>query len=415
MREGVTISHRGSVYEIGRGRGFYGIWIAAAPQPTPVEWWPETQDGWYDAWARFTAIENPAAITAVDEPLPGSLSLASPRDRDSLRLGGVALLALGVIFGIIGLFPDYTEGASLSSSAPEWIPHVIYLLAWSASAALLLRSGNARRAGALVAAGTSAVTFGLFLADLGIVIADGTSQGGAGLVFSLVGWLACAAGSVLGLLSRRDGLAARPDGREAWLATTLAVIAGLGAALAFAPPWDSYVLSTPAGILGSGTLGNAFKNPGPVILGNVAVMVIVVAIVIIAALWRPVRQGAALLAGAAIPLAAQVISAIVQVAERTPPQLFGISPAEAARIDLTIDAGLTAAFWVFTAFVVALILLSVRMATTPAGALPTQASPYYSPGIQPSPGDAADPADAAGPADPADQAPTSGDSAPASI
>ncbi len=368
MREGVTISHRGSVYEIGRGRGFYGIWIAAAPQPAPVEWWPETQDGWFDAWSRFTAVEAPGAIVAVSQAGQGDVAMtgASAREHYALRLAGAALIAAGVIFGIIGLFPGYTEGASLASQTPEVVPHAIYLATWAISAVLLLRGGSGSRTGALIAAGTSAVTFGLFFADLGIVIAGGTRLGGAGLTLSLVGWLACAAGAVLGLLSRRDGLTARPNGREAWLATVLCVIAGLGAALAFAPPWDSYVLVTPSGILGSGTAGNAFKNPGPVILGNVAVMVVLVAIVIIAALWRPVRQGAALLAGATIPLAAQAISALVQVSEKTPPQLFGLTPGEAARIGLTINAGLTAAFWVFTAFVIALILLSLRMATTPA-------------------------------------------------
>ena len=44
-------------------------------------------------------------------------------------------------------------------------------------------------------------------------------------------------------------------------------------------------------------------------------MVTLVAVVIVAALWRPVRLGALLLAGAAIPMAAQAISALVQVSE----------------------------------------------------------------------------------------------------
>ncbi len=383
MREGVTISHRGSVYEIGRGRGFYGIWIAAAPQPTPVEWWPETQDGWCDAWARFTAIEAAGAIGSVEHPAPELALAGVTRERGPLRLAGVVLLAIGVLLGVIGLFPGYTGGSSLASAATDLVPHAIYLLAWAFSAVLLLRAGNARRTGALIAVGTSAVTFGLFFADLGLVIAGGARLGGAGLALSLIGWIACAVGSVLALLSRRDGLAAKPNGRDAWLAATLAVIAGLGAALAFAPPWDSYVLLTPSGVLGSGTAGNAFKNPGPVILGNVAVMVILVAIVIVAALWRPVRQGAALLAGATVPLAAQVISALVQVGSKTPPQLFGISPAEAARIGLTIHSGLTAAFWVFCGFVVALILLSVRMATTPTEATaPPAAIPPMTPASQ---------------------------------
>jgi hypothetical protein len=103
------------------------------------------------------------------------------------------------------------------------------------------------------------------------------------------------------------------------------------------------------------TAGNAFANPGPVIFGNVAVMVVVVVVVAAAAVWRPVRLGAALLAGAAVPLVAQAISALVGVAEGAAPQQFGISSAEASRIGLTIDSGLTPAFWVYCAFVAALI------------------------------------------------------------
>jgi hypothetical protein len=170
VREGVTISHRGSVYEIGRGLGFYGIWVAAARQPTPAEWWPETDEGWVSAWSRFTAIENPAAIVTVDQPADPELLLASRPERGRLRLGGAAFLGLGVLLGVIGLFPVYTEGSSLVSSLAELVPHLFYLAAWAVSAVLLLRGGRASRIGALIAAGTSVVTFGLFFTDLGYVI-----------------------------------------------------------------------------------------------------------------------------------------------------------------------------------------------------------------------------------------------------
>jgi hypothetical protein len=368
VREGVTISHRGSVYEIGRGLGFYGIWVAAAPKSPPVEWWPETPDGWYQAWSRFTYIEAPGAITEVGQPAARADPAGADRpDRRSLRLTAAILLAIGVAFGIAGLFPDYLGGASLAAQPPQVVPHAIYLAAWTAGAALLLPGGSWARIGALVAAGTSVVTFGLYFSDLGNVIAFGTRAGGAGLVLTMIGWLACAAGSVLGFLARRDGILRRPRGREAVLVTGLAGVAGLGAALAFAPAWDSYTLWTSQGLLGSTTEGNAFANPGPVIFGDVAVMVVLVAVVIIAALWRPVWQGAALLAGATVPLAAQVISALVGVTETASPQELGISGARAAALGLTaIDSGLTAAFWVFCAFVAALILLTARMVTAPA-------------------------------------------------
>jgi hypothetical protein len=133
------------------------------------------------------------------------------------------------------------------------------------------------------------------------------------------------------------------------------MLAGLGAAIAFAPSWDSYLLRTAAGATNTVTAGNAFANPGAVILGNVLVMVAVVAVVGVAAVWRPIRLGAALLAGATIPLVAQAISALAGVAEGATPAQFGISSAQAAQAGLTIDSGVTPVFWVYCAFVAALI------------------------------------------------------------
>ena len=100
---------------------------------------------------------------------------------------------------------------------------------------------------------------------------------------------------------------------------TFAVVAAVGAAAAFAPSWDSYTLRTSAGLTRSLTAGNSFANPAPVIAGDVAVMVALVVVVVTAVLWRPIRLGAALLAGAVIPMAAQAISALVQIGQPTSP------------------------------------------------------------------------------------------------
>ena len=64
-------------------------------------------------------------------------------------------------------------------------------------------------------------------------------------------------------------------------------------------------------------------TPGRLILGNVIVMIMLVAVVVLAALWQPVRLGAALLAGAAIPMVAQAFSAIAQLAGGTSPRTSG--------------------------------------------------------------------------------------------
>jgi hypothetical protein len=384
VQQGVTISHRGSVYAIGRGPSYYGIWFAAAAYGQPVEWWPETPEGWQGAWARFTAIEAPSAIVSTaDQPASADtgtvVTQASARQESPVgkvrRLLAPSVIAVGVLLGIIGLFPGYFGSSSLASEAEELVPHLIYLAAWVASVVLLLLGGSRPKAGALIALGASAVTFGLYFADLGTALSAGSSLVGTGLIISLAGWLVCAAGSVLAVLARRPGWPGKPGNRDAWPAVILAAVTGLGAVITFAPSWDSYTLRTASGVLASITQGNAFKNPAPVIAGEVLVMVAVVAVVVLAALWQPAKLGAALVAGAIVPMAAQAISALVQVRQPVSPLQFGVSPGQAARAGLSIVSGLTPVFWIYCAFILALALLSARMLTTPEAVSGTPASP----------------------------------------
>ena len=183
---------------------------------------------------------------------------------------------------------------------------------------------------------------------------------GAGLILSLVGWLACAAGGVIALMGQSAGAPGRPQ-RQAMGLFLAVTLAALGAAASFAPSWDSFTLRTSAGVTNSLTLGNAFSNPGAVIAGDLATMIALVAVVVAAALWRPTLLGVGLMAGAIVTMAAQAISALVQLGQHVAPSQFGISAAEAARADLTINSGLTPAFWIFCAFVVAMIAICVRM------------------------------------------------------
>jgi hypothetical protein len=130
------------------------------------------------------------------------------------------------------------------------------------------------------------------------------------------------------------------------------------------------------------TAGNAFSNPALVITGDVVVMIAFAAAVIAAALWRPARHGAVLLAGATIPMVAQAISALVQVGEAHGSSQFGVPPAMARQLGLTISAGLTPAFWIYCGFLIALIVSCAWMLftpqpvpATPAGAMPAGAMP----------------------------------------
>jgi len=368
-----VISHRGEKYEIGRGKRFYGIWVVGAPYEAPVDRWPENRDGWQQAWSRFASIEVPGTITPTAPERGGrpARRLGRPRGGGALLVGEM-LLVLGVVLGLAGLFPAYEGGQSLLSQANLVVPHLAYVLGWALTAAMVAlsvaRPSDAARRGALFGLGLSAVTFGLFIADLGEVVSAGASLG-SGLVISLAGWLACTAGSALALTAgplrpagqqpqaprQRSGLV-RP-GRAHAGPLALLVLAGIGAAAAFAPSWDSYTLvATAQGTSQTVTAGNAFDNPAMVVAGNVLVMVAVVAVAVVAALWRPARQGGLLLAGAVVVLAGEAVSAFIQAGQQASPALFGISSAQASALGLSISSGLTATFWVFLVFVISLLV-----------------------------------------------------------
>ena len=439
MRDKVTVAYRGAKYELGRGPTFFGIWAAGASRSQPLEWWPDTPEGWAAAWSRFTEIETPGTIvpvggrraTAGRGGFPGGAGAftsgagtstagagaftagagaftagagtfeagqggipAGPRAAGASLGGPIAagLLAAGVVLGVVGLFPGYLAGASLASQPPQLVPHVIYLAGWTASAVLIALGGTRLRLGALLGAGLSLVTFGLFFADAGTAMAGGLHLADAGLVLGIAGWLACAAGSAIAVLIPAAGRpgALRPDANPRPLgrprgaqvgAAILLVLAGLGAAVAFAPSWDRFTLRTATGLSQSLTAGNAFANPGPVIAGDVAVMVALAAVVIAAALWRPVRHGAVLLIGVTVPLAAQAISALIQAGEAVTPGQFGFSPTQAQRLGLTISSGLTSWFWIYCACVLVLVISCAWMLFTPSETASVPAGPY--PGTQP--------------------------------
>jgi hypothetical protein len=398
--EKAVISHRGEKYEIGRGKRFYGIWVVGAPYEAPVDRWPENHDGWQQAWMRFTAIEAPGTITAVtpertglrlrlrrrqatagdgapgDGSAGGGEAAGAPSRRGTGLLVGEGLLVLGVVLGLAGLFPAYEGGQSLLSQWAQVVPHLCYVIGWALTAALVAlsvaRPSNAGRLGSLFGLGLSTVTFGLFLADLGQVTTSHGVTLGSGLVVSLLGWLACTVGSGLAFRAHTGPLGmqeppSRPvrPGRGHVGPIALLVLAGIGTAAAFAPSWDSYTLTT--AVTGSQTItaGDAFQEPGVVIAGNVAVMVSIIAVAALAALWRPARHGALLLAGAIVPLAAEVVSALIQAGEPASPVMFGISSAQAAAAGLSISSGVTGIFWVYFVFVISLLISCAWLFTEP--------------------------------------------------
>ena len=64
-----TYTHTGTRYLLGYGASFFGIWDRQSPGE-PVERFPRTDEGWGQAWRRYTQIEsNYAEIGSA--PMPG--------------------------------------------------------------------------------------------------------------------------------------------------------------------------------------------------------------------------------------------------------------------------------------------------------------------------------------------------------
>src|SRR5262249_28424738 len=142
-----------------------------------------------------------AGAEGADAGVAGTGTAVGTRPGPSTALlAGEGLLVLGVVLGLAGLFPGYAGGQSLLSQWDQVVPHLCYVIGCMVTAALVAlsvaRPGNAARLGALFGLGLSAVTFGLFLADLGEVV-SGNATLGSGLLVSLLGWAACTAGSAL--------------------------------------------------------------------------------------------------------------------------------------------------------------------------------------------------------------------------
>jgi uncharacterized RDD family membrane protein YckC len=111
VNEALQFSHSGSRYLLGFGQEFFGIWDREAPGE-PVERFPRTDEGWREAWLRYTSLEP----TRTEVGMPGAsgprvesppattevpvLTLASPWSRLAARLVDGLVLAL-VFTGLV--------------------------------------------------------------------------------------------------------------------------------------------------------------------------------------------------------------------------------------------------------------------------------------------------------------------------
>jgi hypothetical protein len=181
------------------------------------------------------------------------------------------------------------------------------------------------------------------------------------LLLGQTGWLPVAVGSGL-TLSRKGGLASvgrpgRPRRADA-LPLALLAIAVTGALVTLVPAWLRYTLTEAAtGTVRSALFSNAFAAPGVEVGGTVALMIVIVAMAVAAALWRPARLGAVFLTGAVLYLVNVTIGGIFAVIEAPPPAAFGWSQSQAAAAQLTISVAGTPWMWAYCGFLVLLVFV----------------------------------------------------------
>jgi hypothetical protein len=343
-------------YVLARGSDYYGIWDAGSPNGDALERFPPTAAGWYAARRRVDALDQRVADRE-------SSPIVSPRtNRAALVTAGAVLL--GVVLGVAGLFPTYLGGVNLVSQAAQLLPHVAYLVGWALVAVLLLVERRLARGAAGVGIGLGLISFGFLLTD--VLSATHAQSPGAGLYLSLAGWLAGSLGSTVALFALPSSTPRRSTADWTHPLVFLGGIGALGAAVAFALPWDSYTLSSATtGSAQTTTAGNVFANPGAIIAGNVVTMVLIVLVAVVAIAWRPTLIGVTVLAGALVPLGAQVFATIAQPV----PALseFGVTSAEAASGQVTLASSYTGWFYLYCVFVAALVVLAGWIASNTSG------------------------------------------------
>ena len=129
-------SHSGSRYLLGFGRDFFGIWDRQSPDH-PLERFPRTDEGWRDAWLRYTAIEPRWAEVGLQSPggLPGHLPPQHlPGPSEALALASpLRRLGARVVDGLIlaAVFTALVAGGAIDFdvSSTDSIPRAFFVMA----------------------------------------------------------------------------------------------------------------------------------------------------------------------------------------------------------------------------------------------------------------------------------------------
>jgi hypothetical protein len=278
---------------------------------------------------------------APPPPPPGSGVISNGR-----RALAAGLIGLGVVISIIGLFPDFEVGVSLTQTPYELAFHAIYIAAWIGTAAWILKSRTRPGDGGLfgLVLGITALTD--FVGDIAGITSSGGPGVQSGLIISMIGWLAAVAGAAVCFRFRPTMTAPVQSGvvRGGSLSGTavglrvLLVLAIIGVDALYLPGWFHYSI----GRTSYGT-NNGWDYPAAEIAVDAVYMLVLLVIAAVAARWRSSADGLPLLAGAAAATVAQVAVGFVTVAESP----YGTG-------SYATDVSFTVPFWLYVVFAVGL-------------------------------------------------------------
>jgi hypothetical protein len=307
-----------------------------------------------------------------------------------LELAAGGLLLATVVLHIVAMFPNYFTGgapASITSQADQAALYAVVAGAWATALGFGLAGPRWVRIAAAFAAGTALAELGFRVSDLGQVFRYGTGQAGAGLWIMTAAWVVGAAGAGVAVAAVRSGghrAAADPpaSGFNRWGSVAAIGVLSVATAGFFLPAWDHYMgVSTTAGRAVSFNLGNAFAEPWQIVIGNVLSALAIAAVPILAAvfMWRDRRAAVAATSAVLTVLAAQFVSAVIQVDQAVPPSIAGLSGAQARQLGLTLSLRLTG--WFALDMIAALALLVVTVVVAAAKAPPEAATSPLPAGI----------------------------------
>lgn len=280
-----------------------------------------------------------------------------------------ALLAVvAAAVEVVALFPSQGRGLlTMAHSGPELAIQVTVAAGFVAGAVALLvgqaRGAAASRAGALLVLGVTLASVGLVIGNFANDLA--ATSGGFGLWLQAVALVVAGAAAAVGLAGTRTAAGWRPVGARsapggAFVLVGIVAAGVLGYALL--PSWDRYVVySSVAGRkVATIELGSVFATTTPtwVLVGTAIAAIVFFVLPVVA-----VRPGAGRLlgfaaGGAVIVVAAQAISAVVQMIGTRADSLY---PASQVRsLGLTLDTSLTP--WYDAEVVAAVVVLAVLVA-----------------------------------------------------